>query len=582
MTNNTDLLICQYIDGTLTESDALVLGNQLERDPALRKVLRDNLLVHFLLNEQYLRYRSVQAGREMYPLPACLSGEGTVVDAGQQGIPWDELVRLQNAERPVSAIVAEYRAALAARGTHLYMVKGILRFARKCIWPTRRDFEESIAPVVTLLVAFLLAATITIFMIERSLRPDLREPITAMARVNETIDPVWEENEAGYKRGQIVDSSSFRLKSGLVQLEMNNGTTLILEGPAELTISTAMNAFCYSGKVSVHVPKKGHGYTINTPSGSIVDRGTDFFLEVDKDQSLVETIKGKVDVISAANEAIRLVAGKGMKLFTSSQMEMFDPLHDSEFYSSPRFEKKVKEQAEKMLETKDLSRQKENADPHLIVCFDFGKNVSDSFLNEAPFGRSLCPQAELRQGRTVEGILSATRAVAFKTENSGVTCHLPGEYRSMTFVMDVRIDYHVNMSNTLLVSDSFYHGRGGIRWQISRSGALQFFVKENDEIRSFVTHDVLRNMRPGTWITLAVVLDADKKKITHYLDGRPIISVPWANPGSIVPGALIIGNGPSNSPSNNSSFFDGAIERALIYDYAAVLRVKPIYTKEPQ
>ncbi|MDO5553708.1 MAG: FecR domain-containing protein [Planctomycetia bacterium] len=540
-----DLLIAKYLDQTLSADEAGTLLTLLKEKDEVRALLQRNLWCDF-----YLRERALSS-----PEPVTESKPVEV----ERTPTWDELVALQNAERPISVMVEEYRAKRAAERAHRHPIRLAARFAKKCVWPSKRDFEESIAPVVTIFLVFCALLATTIFFVERALRPIPEEPITTMARVNETIDAVWEQDADEYRRGQLVDSSSFRLKSGLVQLQMNNGTTLILEGPAELTISDAMKSFCHKGKVSVSVPKAGHGYELATPFGSVVDRGTEFYVDVAKKESLVQTLKGKIEFLSTTKKLFPLFENQSLHFDLSNRVKSVATTVNSDYIASPVFYEKVDQRVQMAITEKEIAQEAQAEDPSLLLQLDLNEKKAGKIRNRSQVN-NLC-FARWLGGKRVSGSLYKTSAWKFDDRNDGITVNLGGPYSSMTFEALVRYEPAEKSAQVLMSSTNLLEEQGALLWQITQEGCLQVqFASRSGETPDCYTSIPCLGLRErGVWVHLRLVLDSEKHQIMQYVDGRRIpqqiagqTSVEWRNQAQVKPNEITIGNYRGRLGSDNN------------------------------
>ena len=85
------------------------------------------------------------------------------------------------------------------------------------------------------------------------------------------------------------------LKSGFAQIDFYSGATVILEGPAEFRLISRTEAYCTRGKLRATVPAQAQGFTIGSPKLDLIDRGTEFGLDVGE-KTQVHVFQGKVDV----------------------------------------------------------------------------------------------------------------------------------------------------------------------------------------------------------------------------------------------------------------------------------------------
>jgi hypothetical protein len=72
-----------------------------------------------------------------------------------------------------------------------------------------------------------------------------------------------------------------RLERGLAEIEFDHGARVILQGPAGLELVSATTARLLYGTLTARVPATARGFTVLSPSGKVVDLGTEFGLSVD-------------------------------------------------------------------------------------------------------------------------------------------------------------------------------------------------------------------------------------------------------------------------------------------------------------
>jgi hypothetical protein len=97
-----------------------------------------------------------------------------------------------------------------------------------------------------------------------------------------------------------------RLERGLAEIEFERGARVILQGPAGLELVSATTARLLYGTLTARVPAQALGFTVLSPSGRVVDLGTEFGL------SVAEGGATSVRVFTGLVEAFPLPsAGKG-------------------------------------------------------------------------------------------------------------------------------------------------------------------------------------------------------------------------------------------------------------------------------
>jgi hypothetical protein len=104
-----------------------------------------------------------------------------------------------------------------------------------------------------------------------------------VARVTGLSGCEWPKGVQGLKFGDtLAPGQRLRLTKGVVQLTYDAGTRVMLEGPVDMVMTTAIEAKLSSGKIAAAVPRFARGYTILTPTAEVVDLGTEFGVAVDK------------------------------------------------------------------------------------------------------------------------------------------------------------------------------------------------------------------------------------------------------------------------------------------------------------
>ena len=71
-----------------------------------------------------------------------------------------------------------------------------------------------------------------------------------------------------------------RLEQGLAEIEFDRGARVILQGPAGIELVSATTARLLYGTLTARVPAQARGFTVLSPSGKVVDLGTEFGLSV--------------------------------------------------------------------------------------------------------------------------------------------------------------------------------------------------------------------------------------------------------------------------------------------------------------
>jgi hypothetical protein len=125
----------------------------------------------------------------------------------------------------------------------------------------------------------------------------------------------------GRRGNSIHPGEPLRIESGTIELELNAGTKLVVEGPADCSVDGDNRVSLRSGKLLARVPEQAIGFTVDTPTARIVDLGTEFGVRVSSEGTSEIAVKtGKIDVVPLGDQSVksqktlRLGAGEGVKV----------------------------------------------------------------------------------------------------------------------------------------------------------------------------------------------------------------------------------------------------------------------------
>ncbi len=123
--------------------------------------------------------------------------------------------------------------------------------------------------------------------------------VVYVASLSQTTNCQWAFPDASPRQGDSLEAGkTLSLRSGLAEIDFRDGAKIFLQGPAIFRPETNNSAYLTSGKLTAKISlPKAIGFTIYTPDGVIIDRGTEFGLNVsDSGVSDVHVFKGAVDV----------------------------------------------------------------------------------------------------------------------------------------------------------------------------------------------------------------------------------------------------------------------------------------------
>ncbi len=118
---------------------------------------------------------------------------------------------------------------------------------------------------------------------------------------------------AAPEAGEPVPTGRLRLAAGAAQLTFPSGAVVAMHGPAEVDVLGSNRLFLRHGRITPYVPESAKGFTVVSPTGEVVDFGTEFSVNVaDDGQTDVFVIGGEVDVSgghTAEQSPVRLTQG---------------------------------------------------------------------------------------------------------------------------------------------------------------------------------------------------------------------------------------------------------------------------------
>jgi hypothetical protein len=380
-----------------------------------------------------------------------------------------------------------------------------------------------------------------------------------VAVLSEASEPVWIGDD-GPQVGAGLPARHLSLEAGVVQLEFVSGSIVVLEGPAEIDLVSPMQIDCQKGRLRVCVPSQAHGFTIDTPTQRTIDLGTEFAVNV-TDQNLTEihVIDGEVEVhplerkptnnasppatprgFNAAART-RLTVGMGMRAEGDSEPTAM-PAQAQSFVGTQELQELLRRGlSSRQSEWLDASRALKTDDRVLLYYSFEGHEAWDRALhNDGPIRKKTLDGA-IVGGKWTEGRWPWKHAIEFKRTSDRVRTEVLDECKSITLACWVRIDGFDRRLSALFMTDGHEHGE--VHWQFTETGQLLLCVKTETELASeYLSDSALRLTDVGRWVNLACVYDGQAGKVTHYLDGQPVGSLPIAKQVPLRFGRTELGN----------------------------------------
>ncbi|MBI1375079.1 MAG: hypothetical protein GC159_20360 [Phycisphaera sp.] len=176
---------------------------------------------------------------------------------------------------------------------------------------------------VAIAAALLIVASIGITLLVRHSARQVDAPSVDVATPNRPAamlayaeDARWAPDAAPEETGEF-QSNDLHLRSGSAQIMTGSGAVVTLQGETDYHVTDEMHGRLDRGRVTVYVPPRAHGFTVDAGSARIVDLGTEFAVELDANgDTQVHVMRGHVEVRTPnasrpvtleAQQAIRVV-----------------------------------------------------------------------------------------------------------------------------------------------------------------------------------------------------------------------------------------------------------------------------------
>ncbi len=183
--------------------------------------------------------------------------------------------------------------------------------------------------VISLLLTIgLPGALFLILILQVARQPAPPAPVMPVATVTQMHECVYGEGSAPLPIGaSLFSGQQVRLSEGLVKIVFTDGARVIIEGPSTFETSNRSKGFLHSGSLVANVPKGAEGFTIGTPSATVVDFGTEFGVAVEDVQGTAEVhvFQGEVALKTGSENAGRkpkgrhLAAGRAVRIESTDQ-----------------------------------------------------------------------------------------------------------------------------------------------------------------------------------------------------------------------------------------------------------------------
>lgn len=471
--------IMRILDGTVTEAAFRVFEKQLNESEDIR-------LLYMGVLESYAHMQK----------PGSLFGMNAMADSDDTGFRPDLWRSLAKMEKDAPAIPVEKEAP---------QPQPLLPVVPERV---HRPYQKA-----SLIAAISAAAAVLLLIVYAHMVPVQDR---YYGQITDMHQAVFADSGRTPQRGEFLGEELTKLQKGLVRIQMDDGSIVHVEAPAEFRLEGEDQLFLMRGKLTASVPESAIGFTVRTPSASIVDYGTEFGVSIDPYAGTqAHVLKGCVEMRLGSNmrvfeQALRLIANQAG--CASGQTLSRIPARLSEFtYELPS----AFETAARQLNPQLYFRLK-NGEIH-------------SFC-EAVAGNALDIRTGSRTAVTAGPELGDCGAYALQLDDAGVEIHnvLPvfrGGSGNFTVACWVRFDEirgQVVWANRVVAENNPASAYDRILWmndqgQLEHTAYFPEYAEGSRRVNSVRASEALE---PNRWYWVAVTHAVGKHKFL-YINGRP-------------------------------------------------------------
>ncbi len=130
----------------------------------------------------------------------------------------------------------------------------------------------------------------------------LNPVLPSVGYLSDSINAEWVvKGDAPISGDVLKQSEEMLLVKGIAQITLEQGAIVTIESPAKFKLEGINSLFLDSGNLTAKVSRYATGFTVHTPSCSVVDLGTEFGVSVEGNgSSRVHMFTGKANILAGA------------------------------------------------------------------------------------------------------------------------------------------------------------------------------------------------------------------------------------------------------------------------------------------
>ncbi len=279
-------LIDKYVEGCISDEEAEILRQWLSASDDHMRLFFSYTHLHLELRHELVAEDRATSYQQM--LEASGSFNGVVFDESKGTVPLQDLPEIDVPSRKKRSTSSTRDQE--DRHEQLVAKLGGLRVYRKEVEvePTRRIRRLAAAAVI------LIAVLGTWWFMQP-------KPIATLAQQN---NAEWSDTDTPPVVGGLLANGHYELTQGFAELRFMDGTTVLLEAPAEFDLTGPDTMALLRGKLAANISKSTDRFVVSTPFTQVVDLGTEFGVGVkDNGQTMVAVFDGTVQLADSSSVA---------------------------------------------------------------------------------------------------------------------------------------------------------------------------------------------------------------------------------------------------------------------------------------
>ena len=398
-----------------------------------------------------------------------------------------------------------------------------------------------------------------------------------VALLAQAIDVKWAEGGENFRVGSALPRGWLEIERGTLRLDFYSGARVILEGPASIELLSPDLARLEKGRLTARVPPPAEGFTVLSSDLRVVDRGTEFGMNVSGTNACeVHVFDGEVELQGQlpADAGKALYEGNAVSI-REGKMTAF-PANRASFADPATVLAAATRETEARWSSWQKASQDLRAEPDLKVYFDFEDlQPGDPVILNRAAGADEGSHGSVIGCDPLPGRWTKKGALGFAKTSDRVRFRATGTTPSMTMMAWVRVDSLPQSHNHLFSMSP--EKLGEIHWKIDQAGRLVLGIRaeakfEFDAWERLESPQIVTDQDFGRWMSLATVIDGTAGTMKHFVNGEEVASAPMKRRTMPQLGMANLGNFDAAVPERQGAggvrSFNGRIDEFALFTRA--------------